>query len=351
MRGSMLNHKIIKKINKLQWLPITVFFLIAIAGLLVHTTLWEDAEKITGQDVYYTYLEGKRIITGENPYARILEGNMRENDKYATYFPLAYLLSSLTQLLGFEYFSSWLLVWRVAFLAANLGIAYLIFQTSKTRDQSLLGIFGALFWLFNRWTLHVTSISHLDFIPLFLLLLSLYLLPRRFYLACMVFGLSLAFKQIAIFALPLYLIWSWQTNHQNRFRHLFITISLISAGPFIVSIPFLIWNFEGFVRSILFSVTRIPLDHFGAPTVDTLLDFNVIWAKVPMLVLLGLAYLLGLAKRVPKYASSLLVMAVFFGFNSVLFRQYVIWFMPFIPLAVLEIFSIDEKTTNRIIGN
>ena len=31
-----------------------------------------------------------------------------------------------------------------------------------------------------------------------------------------------------------------------------------------------------------------------------------------------------------------LVMSAFFGFNSVLFRQYVVWFIPFIPLAVLE---------------
>jgi hypothetical protein len=31
-----------------------------------------------------------------------------------------------------------------------------------------------------------------------------------------------------------------------------------------------------------------------------------------------------------------LVMSAFFAFNSVLFRQYVVWFIPFIPLTVLE---------------
>lgn len=342
----MRNYGTIKKITQSRFLPYIAVSLVMIAGLFVHLNLWSTPEKMIEEDVYYTYLEGNRIINGENPYARILEGNIRENDKYATYFPLAYLLSGVTQLIGYDQFDSWLLVWRVIFMAANLGIAYLIFHISNARKQSFIGIFGAIFWLFNRWTLNVTSISHIDFIPLFFLLLSLLFIPRRFYLACILFGVSLAFKQIAIFALPLYLVWAWQTSQQYRIRQLIITTVLIGAIPFLLSVPFLIWNFEGYLKSILFSLTRYPADHFEAPALATFFQILKIPINIPLLLLLGMTYILALVKRVPKYASSLLVMTIFFGFNSVLFRQYLIWFMPFIPLAMLEIIPPHQEQSN-----
>ena len=334
-------------INQTWFLPYIAILLVMIAGLFVHLNLWESPAKVINEDVYYTFLEGNRIINGENPYARILEGNMRENNKYATYFPLAYLLSGLTQIIGINQFASWLLVWRVIFLAANLVITYLVFHISNTRKQSLLGVFGAIFWLFNRWTLHVTSISHIDFVPLFLLLLSLVFIPRRFYLACILFGVSLAFKQIAIFAFPLYLVWSWQTSQQHRVRNLIITTLVIGVIPFLLSVPFLVWNSEGYIKSILFSATRNPADHFNAPALDTFLEILKIPVNIPMMLLLGMTYILALVKRVPKYASILLVMTIFFGFNSVLFRQYLIWFMLFIPLTVLEILPLQGLSTEK----
>ena len=318
------------------WIPVLVFCLVAIAGIYVHASRWNSAEDTEGQDVYYAFVEGSRLIAGANPYERILEGNMRDNDKYATYLPLFYLLSAGAQLAGFETFPAWLSLWRVVFLGCNIGIGYLIFRICAARSQPMLGIFGALFWLFNRWTLLVNGISHIDFLPLFVLLLSLSLVPRRFGLACVLFGLSLAIKQIAIFALPLYLIWSWQMASEHRVRHLVKASALIVAIPLVVSLPFLVWNAEGFVRSLMFSATRNPDDHFSAPSVDALLGFRGIPAKIPMLLLLALTYAPAWLHRVPVYASLLLVMSAFFGFNSVLFRQYVVWFIPFIPLAVLE---------------
>ena len=319
-----------------RWTPFLVCSLVAVAGIYVHTSRWNTAEDTEGQDIYYAFVEGRRLVEGANPYERILDGNMRDNDKYATYLPLFYLLSAGAQLVGLETFPAWLTLWRVVFLGCNIGIGYLIFSICAARSQPLLGIFGALFWLFNRWTLLVNGISHIDFLPLFVLLLSLSFVPRRFPLACILFGLSLAIKQIAIFALPLYLIWSWQTAREHRARHLLTASALILAIPLVVSLPFLIWNAEGFVRSLMFSATRNPDDHFSAPSVDAMFGVRGIPAKIPMLLLLVLTYALASFHRVPLYASLLLVMSVFFGFNSVLFRQYVVWFIPFIPLTVLE---------------
>ena len=302
----------------------------------MHTVQWNEGVDPESEDIYEGFVEGSRLVEGVNPYERILHGNMRENDKYATYLPLFYLLSAGAQLAGLETFPAWLTLWGIVFLVCNIGIGYLIFRICAARSQPLLGIFGVLFWLFNRWTLHVNVISHIDFIPLFVLLLSLSLVPRRFPLACVLFGVSLAIKHIAIFALPLYLIWSWQLAREHRMRHLVTASALILVTPLVLSLPFVIWNAEGFVRSIMFSATRNPADHFSAPSLDALFGIHGIPAKIPMLLLLALTYGLASLRRVPRYASLLLVMTVFFGFNSVLFRQYVVWFIPFIPLTVLE---------------
>jgi hypothetical protein len=335
-----------------HWIPYLFFCLVAIAGIYVHTTLWSTEHwevDLERQDIYYSFVEGSRLIEGVNPYERVLSGDMRTNKKYATYFPLFYLLSSCTQLAGLQTYLEWLAFWRVVFLGCLLGISYLIFQICVSKDLPLVGIFGALFWLFNRWTLYVTLISHLDFLPLFLLLLSLSVLPRRFSLACVLFSLSLAVKQIAIFALPLYLIWSWRTQWRNRTRHLFKTFALIAAVPLLTSIPFLIWNAEGYLKSVLFSVTRYPVDYLDVPsvTLSVLLGSYGISSIMPMFFLLGLTYALALFRSVPLYASNLLVMTVFFCFNSVLFRQYTVWFLPFIPLTLVEIPCVGKSSAQE----
>ncbi len=64
--------------------------------------------------------------------------------------------------------------------------------------------------------------------------------------------------------------------------------------------------------------------------------------RVSMLVLLGLTYASAFHRRLPSYATLLLVMTIFFGFNSVLFRQYTMWWLPFVPLTLLEIAAPDE---------
>ncbi len=331
-------------------MALVVFCLIVIAAAYVHVRLWKvKSQSVQREDIYCAYLEGGKILEGVNPYQAVLSGNFRVNNKYATYFPLFYLMSSGVKQIGFTSFPEWLAFWRVVFLFCVLGIAYLIFQTCAASGELLLGLFGALFWLFNRWVLHVTIIAHLDFLPLLLFMLSLGFVRRRFSLACFIFGVSLAVKQIAIFALPLYLIWSWQSGSEKRVRPLVKASVLIATVPLLTSIPFLIWNAEGYIRSILFSATRYANDHFQVSSLDALFGIQGIPAKVPMLILLVLVYALALYRRIPQYTCMLLIMTVFFCFNSVLFRQYMIWFLPFIPLAVLEgVSSVSESESKWV---
>ena len=105
---------------------------------------------ISSEDIYYTYVEGQKIIHGENPYTRVVGEDIRENEKYAIYFPGFYLLSGASQAIGLESFEYWITFCEIVFLSSALTISVVIFMLFKTDDPLLLSLFGPLFFLFNR---------------------------------------------------------------------------------------------------------------------------------------------------------------------------------------------------------
>jgi hypothetical protein len=310
-----------------------------LAGAAVNARFWKL--DTTEQDIYYAWVEGGRILNRENPYARVLAGNMLDNDKYATYFPLFYELSALTEWAGLRDYGSWIGFWRAIFLAINLAIAATLFLLVYPRGKLLAAIFAAAFWLFNRWTLHVSAIAHLDFVPILLLLVSLGLFRKHRLAALFLFSLSLAVKQIGIFLAPLYLVWTWHAVEAKRdhLRQTLLAALVIASVPFLTALPFLIWNVEGFARSVFFSVTRIPMDHFGTVSIDGLLGWPGAVGKLPMLVLMLLVTILAWRGRIGPYTGALLVMATFVNFNAVLFTQYLVWVVPFIPLVICDLWD------------
>ena len=346
----LVKNYILGLLNNKKIVTLLCLTLIAIVGIVVKVKVLHIWDYNTGEeDIYYTWLEGKRILNGENPYARILVGNMRDNDKYATYFPLFYWLSALIQVLGFKDYSVWISIWRPIFLLFDIGIASLIFYLFSQARLLIFGLLAAFIWLFNRWTLYINVVTHLDFIPVFFLILSLIMLRKNKNIAFVLFSLSLSFKQIAIFLLPLYLIWAWQSSEDNKLKDVTTAILLILSIPAITSLPFIVWNAEGFIKSILFSATRKPdLGHVGAASLDTLigkknLDFIGIRAKLPMFFLMGLVYIIASKRQIGIYTSVLLTMSVFVDFNSVLFLQYFGWLIPFIPLSIWEMITINRQ--------
>jgi uncharacterized membrane protein len=286
-----------------------------------------------GQDVYYVWMEGKRIINGENPYARVLEGNMLSNNKYATYFPVFYWLSALTQLAGFRDYSTWILFWKIIFDTAHAAIGLLIFWILRQQNV-LLGLFGALFFWFNRWTIAIIRIADIDLVPLFFLLLSMYWFERRQKSSLLLFGLSLGLKQIGIFMLPVYLIWVWQ--REASLKRVLIALLLIGGITLVSATPFVIWSPEGFVKSILFSATRRPESHFNILSLDAQFGLVGLPAKIPMVVLFLMLYAGVWQQAIRKFTAGLLTMTVFIDFNSVLFQQYLVWAAPFFPLLICD---------------
>ncbi len=331
--------------QKLQSRNIALLLLLVIllAGAAVNVGTWSSETK--GEDIYYAWVEGGRILNGENPYARVLAGNMSDNDKYATYFPVFYELSALTQWAGLADYQPWIAFWRVLFLAFNLAIGALLFFLLYPRGQLLAAVFAAAFWLFNRWTLHVTQVAHLDFIPIFLLVASLGLFRKHRWASLFLFSLSLGVKQIGVFLAPLYLIWTWQDVEVkgDRLKHTLLAALVIASVPIVASLPFLVWNAEGLVKSVLFSATRNPADHFNVASLDGLMGWLGWPGRLPMFALLLLSYALAWRRKVGLYMGSLIVMAIFVDFNTVLFRQYLAWIVPLIPLVMCDLWDVAKR--------
>ena len=343
-----------KKHLQQHGLALLCLLVLIVAGFFMHNYLWKlepdswDTYKMFNkdnkfdlmeQDINAIFNEGDRLQKGENPYARALDlgENLKWNQINATYFPVFYILSWLTQEFGLEDYLQWLGFWRVIFLFANLSILYLLFYIPYHRHNNLIfGILAGTFWLFNRWTLHITMIYHIDFIAMFFFLLSLAAWPKYKYLSLLSFGTSLAIKQIAIFMIPIYIIWIWQSVENRSLKQFFTMLMVMAAIPLIFSAPFIVWNAKGFFTSVLISATRISESHFGVPGVDTLLGLSGIPAKLPMLGLMMLTFFMVWKQNTKPFVAAMLIMLIFVDFNSVLFRQYMTWVGPLFPLALSE---------------
>jgi hypothetical protein len=291
---------------------------------------------LDGQDIYYSYVEGKRLTEGKNPYARILDGDMRENQKYATYFPVFYELSYLSQLAGLRSLEQWIGFWRPIFFSFGLAIGFLIYAALAVKRMEWIGVIGAAFWLFGRWTLKIVEMQTFDFIPIFFTLLALVLFPRSKWLALFSFSLALGFKQITIFIAPLFLVWVWQRAERDRLKQVFLAGLAIASVPLLSSLPFLVWNAEGLIRSVLFSATRDGATQFGVPSIDIIFGWEGLAGRILMLALLACVYLLAFKKPGYLFLFSFFAMSVFIDYNSVLFSQYPAWIAPMLPLIFLD---------------
>jgi len=291
-----------------------------------------------GPDIYHIWLDGSRLAAGENPYARIRTGNMRENRKYPTYLPLFYVLVAGTYALGVTEYPDWLRLWRVVVLASQVGIAVLLFVACRRAGHPVLGVFAALFWGLNRWTLYVGKVAQVDFLPILCLLGSLLLFETRRRASLLLFGLSLALKQIGVLVAPLYFVWTWRgaSDPSTRLRESAAAAGWIALVPGLLSLLFVVWDAEAFMRSILFSATRDPDSHVRALSFDAQLGLTGLAARLPMLLLLALVLVAAARGEIGRYLAVLLVFVTFVDFNAVFFLQYVTWIAPFIVLAAIE---------------
>ena len=310
--------------------------LIVLAGAWTHYFV-VPKENRAGNDIYFDFQEAQRIIAGENPYERILAGDMRTNQKYATYFPLFYLLSAGTIKLGFQEFQQWLALWRIVFLGFNAGAGVILFYLLWPKRGLMLAAFGVMFWFFSRWNLRITTSANIDYPAVFFLLLSFWLLPRHRVWSFLVLGLSLGFKQVDSILVPLFLIAVWQMEKQHRIRAL-LGVSVALASTLVISSAvFLAANPEAFLKSMVFEAVRDPASHIDAASLGVMFGWSSATSRLPFFALIALVYALFWRRKIGFYTAGLLALASFINFNPVLFLQYFVWLTPFFPLAASEL--------------
>lgn len=325
-----------------------VFAIVSVAA--VHL-LFVQARQYTTldppEDIYFAWVEGRRIINGENPYARILDGDMFHNDKYATYLPGFYLLSGAAQLMGLHEYDSWLAAWRWVLEFFYIGIGLMLGWRLWRCSGALMSAFGMALWLFGRWSLTVIPIAHLDPMAAFFMIAGWIVYTRHRITGLLLFGCSLAIKQIAVFLIPVFMLRDWLGELQHGWRwaarRTAIGLAAMLAIPLAVSLPFMAWNFEGFVSSILFSAMRKGDSHFTANSIDVLAGMRGLAARLPMLAMMAMVYLGFLRGKIGAPLAALLTMTVFLQFNSVLFVQYMMWAVPFLILMICD--KKDEEPT------
>lgn len=319
----------------LDFRGLSILIIILFIGTNVHISLWDKLD-LTDQDIYYTFLEGQRLLYGENPYERVVAGDIYYNIKYATYLPIFYYFSFGLQRIGFTDFVQWSSIRQFFSLFFNLLITSLHFLIPYNQKYTILAVFSALFWLFNRWNLDVTLSADIDFFAIFFLILSLALFSHQFKkLSLLSLGLSIGIKQMAIFLVPLYMIWDWRVERVRAIKPWLINTGLIIVVPIVASLPFMISNWKGYFKSLLVSVVRSDIALM--PSLDRLIGWSGISARIPLLLMICFVYLFMWKLDIKLYSAAAFIMFVFLSFNTIFFPSYTLWFVSLVPLAVYEV--------------
>jgi hypothetical protein len=298
-------------------------------------------------DIYYDYLAAKQLQNGINPYNKILGGNMIENDKYATQLPLYFYFLSLVIKISQNSFNGFLEMFRNILFWFHLAGGVFIYLLFRQIHKPLIGYCAAVFYMFNVWS--VSSFVYLkqDMIAIALLVASFYFFRSKAYrwVSYVLFGLSLGIKHIGVFVFPMYLTpVFFKEDSIKRFglnMSLLLTILLIPAAPFLIG------NFQSFINSILFSLTRSPLGNeviYGYnellvkynPSFNTGTLFQQLLPRLPLFIASLLSLVLLLKKSIPLSAYFFLSILVFAIFNPVIYPQYITWVTPAALISLVD---------------
>lgn len=283
------------------------------------------------RDIYYIWNDAKLLSKGVNPYARIQFGNMWDNEKYTFYLP-GFLIASATSIkLGLKNFQNFMPYWTSLNLLVHLSISLILFSALKKRGQANLGMLLSLLWFFGRWPLYVLKVGQIDNLAILFLVLSLLSIPARTSRACLLFGVSLAIKHVAAPLLPIFLICSWHKYPQ--IKTLLKNLALCLLVPALVSLPFIFWDAENFIKTLVFPLMRKPIGFQGAKSLLLAAGMQIqIIATMLLVSIYWLAWKSELRVNTAAFLCSLLVMS----FNRVIFEQYYAWIFVMALLALFD---------------
>src|SRR3989344_5341274 len=257
---------------------LAAFIAVAVFGITYNLMSLRQATSVEGfinDSGLQTEIAGRFLLLGKNPYTESYEqtdlvrakyideaGNTVNPALYHNAYPPFLLLLSAAGYRVFSQLTHWfdIRVLFILFYAGLLLLGYIKFGIS----QRLL-LFLVLVGI-NPLFISMMMQGSNDIVVLTLLLWSLFFLERkRFVLAGLMLGLSVATKQVAWIALPFYLLYAWQrAGKQQFFRFL---ISAVGVAMVIFT-PFILWNSAALWENLILYVNgslpnSYPIHNFG----------------------------------------------------------------------------------------
>jgi hypothetical protein len=305
------------------------------------------------RDIGFEYRQAMELGKGTNPYTRILSGNLLENNKYATLFPLYYYFLLVIGTISNQNFSTFITNYRIVIQLFEYSAFMFLYLRFREKNQKALGLFAASFLLLNRWTILSVSTLKQDIVAITFLLASLYYLDRKLRFSYLLYGVSLGIKHLGIFIMPLYLLSA--ITRKRRLKDAVLDFMLLFTPVVLPSIPFLIGNFKAFYLSMVFSITRKPVSSCGiSPTGyekllvnyknlgNTVAMFFLTLPRLPLIAFTLSNVVLFFTKRISLKAYLMATYIIFAALNPVYFDQYIMWIIPFAMLTLLR----DQKVSN-----
>ena len=328
---------------KLNIFIIIVAISCIILSFLIFTKSKQSENYYKSQDIYQHYKVSTLILKGENPYLPILNSNMKKNEKYPTYLAGFYYLMAPTVKIYPE-FNSWLDFWKLVTTFFYAFVGFLIFYNAHKNKKTTLGVILALIWFFNRWSIYLVTTLSMDTITIALLLLSLTLIHSKPKLSLLTLGIQLSLKHLTIFLLPIFLLQTYNKSLKSNISKTSFAILPI----LLTSLAFLINSPSAYLKSVLFSATRLAESHFTvlSLTVGELFKFDGITERLPILVGVTFIYFAFMFRKINFLLSIVLVLLISITFNPVFFLQYQAW-----SIAVLLFYfasEVNSKPSNVV---
>ena len=290
------------------------------------------AENLIGNDISMYLHRGQQITKGINPYACVLEKGSCIG--YPAHTPGMYVVASAFVLLGVHDLDSWTTAWRPVAIASWLAVGIVLLVHLSRKGYVALAVAATGFLLFNRWSLDVLRIAHTDFLGVLFLLLAVIMVDKKPKTAAVILGVSLAIKQMAILIIPLFLLFAWR-KMPKKISQLALITGLVAFIPLLTLAPFLIDDAPATLQGVLNPIERPAQQVHGfASSFSQSLDVTDISKIFLMVYLIGIVYLAAYQKTINLAGGTLMVFVIMLSFTHVLYNQYIVWMLPFIPLAI-----------------
>lgn len=259
----------------LLFLGISVFG--ATINLIFLRSRITDVSYIT-DSALQTEIAGRFILLGENPYVKSYENTSLANWKYydtagrtinpALYHNVIPPFLIVSSALGFRILSRLIGLFDIRILLLFFYFSVIALGAIRFKLSKYLLLFLILVCMNPIFNINLIRGTN-DIAVVALLLWSLFFLERKnILLSAVIFGLSLATKQTAWFAIPFYFLYVFHKYESKMFKK-FSLISLIVG--IIFYLPFLFNNFQSVFSNLVFyplgnlslDITGHPIEGFG----------------------------------------------------------------------------------------